>query len=100
MRGLRPATRSRRIILSAGVVVLAIAAAFMFWLQKPSADASLDSNLIAILPFRVTSVDPSLSYLGEGMVDLLSATTTGSPTRCAGHGRNVDRITDPDLEAT
>jgi serine/threonine-protein kinase len=77
LRALRPVTGSRRIILGAGVMALALAAAAMFWLRKPSADGALDPNLIAILPFRVTSVDPSLNYLGEGMVDLLSAMYTG-----------------------
>ncbi|MBI1967468.1 MAG: hypothetical protein HYS40_05725 [Gemmatimonadetes bacterium] len=42
----------------------------------PTAPA-LDPNLIAILPFRVTGADPSLAYLGDGMVDLLAAVLTG-----------------------
>jgi eukaryotic-like serine/threonine-protein kinase len=39
-------------------------------------DAGLDANRVAVLPFRV-SADPSLSYLREGMVDLLAAKLTG-----------------------
>jgi len=77
VRGLRPTTPPRRILLGAGVAVVAVAAALTFWLRKPAADASLDPNLIAVFPFRVTSVDASLNYLGEGMVDLLSAMYTG-----------------------
>ncbi len=77
VRGLQPAIPRRRIILGALIALLAVAVALAFWLRKPSADASLDPDLIAVFPFRVTSVDPSLNYLGEGMVDLLSAIYTG-----------------------
>lgn len=35
------------------------------------------SDLIAIAPFRLSGADPSLSYLREGMVDLLAAKLSG-----------------------
>jgi DNA-binding SARP family transcriptional activator len=39
--------------------------------------ANIDPGLVAVFPFRVNGADPSLSYLGEGMLDLLSAKLTG-----------------------
>ena len=67
----------RRWIAAGAIVALAVAAALALWNRRAPAGAALDPNLIAIFPFRVTSVDPSLGYLGEGMVDLLSAMYTG-----------------------
>jgi serine/threonine-protein kinase len=77
VRAAAPAVPRRRLLAATAVVAVIIAAALALWNRKPSADASLDPKLIAIFPFRVTSVDPSLGYLGEGMVDLLSAMYTG-----------------------
>lgn len=42
------------------------------------APESLDPELIAVLPFRVLSADPSLGYLSEGMVELLAVKFTGT----------------------
>jgi serine/threonine-protein kinase len=63
----------------AGLVLAALAVAGVLGVRqlRSPAGAALDPNLIAIFPFRVTSVDASLGYLGEGMVDLLSAMYTG-----------------------
>ncbi|UCC84558.1 MAG: hypothetical protein JSW46_06425 [Gemmatimonadota bacterium] len=36
-----------------------------------------DPQLVAVVPFRVTGGDPSLAYLGEGMMDLLAAKLSG-----------------------
>ncbi|MGD8699944.1 MAG: hypothetical protein PVJ43_11670, partial [Gemmatimonadales bacterium] len=38
---------------------------------------NIDPELVAVLPFRVAGADASLSYLGEGMVDLMAALLTG-----------------------
>jgi DNA-binding SARP family transcriptional activator len=34
-------------------------------------EVAIDTNLIAVAPFRTTGADPSLAFLREGMVDLL-----------------------------
>jgi len=44
-----------------------------------------DERAVMILPFRVAGADPDLSYLREGMVDLLAAKLTGD-----GGPRSVD----------
>jgi tetratricopeptide (TPR) repeat protein len=40
-------------------------------------DPGVDAASVAVLPFRVAGADPALSYLREGMVDLLAAKLTG-----------------------
>jgi serine/threonine-protein kinase len=37
----------------------------------------LDREMVAVVPFRVASADPTLHYLREGMLDLLAAKLTG-----------------------
>ncbi len=44
--------------------------------RRSTTTGSPDPQLVAIMPFRVTG-DPSLSYLGEGMIDLLAAKLSG-----------------------
>ncbi len=39
--------------------------------------ATLDPNLVAVLPFRVSGADPEVAFLREGMVDVLAQTLTG-----------------------
>ncbi|HSD32635.1 MAG TPA: serine/threonine-protein kinase, partial [Gemmatimonadales bacterium] len=66
--------RRRRTIVSAtAVLALGLAVwATIHWLRPTS--ESLNPNLVAVLPFRVTGAD---SLYGEGMVDLLAAKLTG-----------------------
>jgi serine/threonine-protein kinase len=45
--------------------------------REGAADAELDPDVVAVLPFRVAGADPSIVYLREGMVDLLAAKLTG-----------------------
>jgi DNA-binding SARP family transcriptional activator/TolB-like protein len=69
---------SSRLVLAG--VVLALLAGTMWSMRRPDRSepgAGLDANRIVILPFRVTSADSSLSYLSEGLVDLLATTLTG-----------------------
>lgn len=68
-----PLARPQRALWFAGGIVVAM---MIGWLAVKSehADTSLDSQLIAVLPFRVGGADPSLKYLREGMIDLLAAT--------------------------
>ncbi len=70
------ATGRRRVL--AGVALAAVLAVAVFWLvRRPGTSATVDRNLVVVVPFRVTTTDPSLSYLREGMVDLLAAKLTG-----------------------
>jgi tetratricopeptide (TPR) repeat protein len=56
-----------------GLVALALAA-YLLW---PHPKATLDPNLVAVVPFRVRGAAPALSYLREGMIDLVAARLTG-----------------------
>lgn len=57
-------------------VIVAVLLATGAWLAlRPNLlgpDLSLDDGVVAVLPFRV-SAEPSLEYLGEGIIDLFSA---------------------------
>ena len=72
----KPVAARRRLLAGVAIVVLVLAGAGA-WRALSPRGAPLDPDLIAIFPFRVTSVDSSLNYLGEGMVDLLGAMYTG-----------------------
>jgi eukaryotic-like serine/threonine-protein kinase len=65
-----------RIVAVGGVVVLA-GAAGGWLLSRDGAAPDPDSEAVAVLPFRVAGADPTLAYLREGLVDLLSAKLTG-----------------------
>jgi len=74
--------RATRIPRRAGVVlmaVLALAAAGITWTvrQGDRGGAGLDTDVIAVLPFRVGG-DPAISYLRESMLDLLQARLSAS----------------------
>ncbi len=74
-----PAAPRRRLpgrwIAASAAVVLLVAAAFAT-LAPESGDA-LDEELVAVMPFRISSPDPTLRYLSEGMLDLLAAKFDG-----------------------
>ena len=57
-----------------GLALLAGAA----WLRSRRPEATLDPNVVAVVPFRVTGADSSLRYLREGMLDLLAAKLSGT----------------------
>ena len=59
------------------VGVLAAVAAGVFIVRGRAKAPSLDPNLIAVFPFRVTSTDTSLKQLGQQLPDLLWARLTG-----------------------
>jgi hypothetical protein len=77
-----PLSRRSRGRLAAGVGLTVTAALIIMgapWYEShraPATSASSDS-VVAVFPFRVAGADPSVSYLGEGMVDLLAARLTG-----------------------
>ena len=65
--------------LAAGGVVAAALALSLAWLGGRTRHVAANRQVVAIAPFRVTGADSSLSYLREGMVDLL-ATKLGGTT--------------------
>jgi eukaryotic-like serine/threonine-protein kinase len=72
-----PAHRGRWLVAgAAGAVVLAVVAAAV--LKRHPPPIGVDAQLVAVAPFRVTGADSGVSYLREGMVDLLSATMSGT----------------------
>ena len=58
------------------VAVVGAMAAGLMWTHRSS--QPVDEQIIAVLPFRVAGADPSLHYLREGMLDLLSARLASS----------------------
>lgn len=72
-----PPRSRRRIIAGAtlGVTALAIAGAIF---TRSRAPASMDAELLAVAPFDV--LDPALSLLGEGLVDVVSRSLDGAGT--------------------
>lgn len=66
-------SRARVAVVGVGLG-LASAAVVAWW---PARVERLDSNVVAVAPFRVTSPDSALGYLREGMMDLLAAELTG-----------------------
>jgi tetratricopeptide (TPR) repeat protein len=67
--------RASRIVAAGAVAVLVVAATA--WLARGRAgDPDLDAGAVLVLPFQV-SVDASLEYLREGMVELLAASLNG-----------------------
>jgi serine/threonine-protein kinase len=87
-RAARPRWRTLTAIGAAtiGVVVIIIAALLM---KQRTPSGALDPNVVAVAPFRVTSADPALGYLREGMVDLLAAKLTGQVGPRAADPRSV-----------
>jgi eukaryotic-like serine/threonine-protein kinase len=63
-----------------GLIAAVIGAIALGWLlnRRPSEDATeMNPRAVAVFPFRVSGADPSLGYLGEGMVELLAVKLTG-----------------------
>jgi serine/threonine-protein kinase len=60
-----------------GVVALAIALSVAAIISREKA-IGVDRHLVAVGPFRVSSADSSLTYLREGMVDLLATKLSGT----------------------
>ncbi len=68
--------RSRRRLAGVIAAVVVAAVAGFAWTRRPT--RAVDEQVIAVLPFRVAGADPSLHYLREGMLDLLSARLSAS----------------------
>ena len=75
----KPAARRGRrtaAIVAAAVVALAVGG-WALWERLRVRDPAPDQNMMAVVPFRVSTADPALHYLREGMLDLLAAKLTG-----------------------
>ncbi|MEP7343823.1 MAG: BTAD domain-containing putative transcriptional regulator [Gemmatimonadaceae bacterium] len=68
---LSTASRSRGTIFAAAVSIAIVAASYFAIRGRSPSDASVSSDMIVVAPFRVAGADPALSYLREGLVDLL-----------------------------
>jgi len=77
-----------RLATAAAAVVLVLAAIWARGAATRRAIA-LDPQLVAVAPFRVVSADTSLQFLGEGLVDLLSAKLIGGAFPRAADPRSV-----------
>ncbi len=81
---------SRPGLIAAGATLVLLLGAVAAVLSRQHAPTrALDANVVAVAPFRVTSADPSLGYLREGMVDLLAAKLTGQGGPRAADPRSV-----------
>jgi eukaryotic-like serine/threonine-protein kinase len=56
-------------------VVLTVTLILLIW--RPSRASRLDPSLVAILPFRIAGSNPELTWLREGLVDLLAIKLAG-----------------------
>ena len=73
--------------IAVGATVALVAAAGALLLTRRS--AKLDRRVVAVVPFRVSSADPSLRYLREGMLDLLAAKLAGTDSLRTSDPRSV-----------
>src|SRR5689334_3020815 len=70
---------------AAGLLLILVIA----WLTRGESPLHVDSAVVAVAPFRVSGADSSLSYLREGMVDLLAAKLSGTAGLRAADPRGV-----------
>jgi TolB-like protein len=96
---------SRRTAVVIGVLGTIVAGlVVMRWLAARHADAApIDPNALAVMPFRVDGADPSLHYLGDGMVDLVAVKLPGggglravAPRATIAAWRSLSKGTDED----
>ena len=72
-----PARDARRRWAAAAIVGALATVVTVAAIVGEPAPPPLDDHIVAIAPFRVLGEDPSLGFLREGMLDLLSAKLTG-----------------------
>jgi eukaryotic-like serine/threonine-protein kinase len=75
----------RRLTAMASAAVALAALGIGFFRTWKAPPILTDNRVVTVLPFRVAGADPGLSYLREGMVDLMAAKLTGD-----GGPRSVD----------
>lgn len=66
-------TRLRLALASLGVAAVLVGGAVVVGAWDVGAGPDADPDLVAVAPFRVAGADASMSYLREGMVDLIVA---------------------------
>jgi serine/threonine-protein kinase len=71
------ATRRRSAAIVAAIAVAVAAGGWLLWERFRERTPAPDREMVAVVPFRVASADPTLHYLREGMLDLLAAKLTG-----------------------
>ncbi len=71
----KPRRRGRRRTVALAAAALGLSLAGYLWWPEPK--ATLDPDLVAVVPFRVKGAVPALGYLREGMIDLVAARLTG-----------------------
>jgi len=71
------AGRRRTAAIVAAAVLAVAAGGWALWRTLRDRTPAPDQNMVAVVPFRVASADPTLHYLREGMLDLLAAKLTG-----------------------
>ncbi len=74
---LRPRRKDLLKVVLTLLAIGAIAVALRWSRRSELPTAKLSESVVAVLPFRITGADPSVAYLGDGMVDLLAARLTG-----------------------
>ena len=84
----RALPHSRRVMMLVGAAAVA-AVGIIAFLARPRANAPLDPNLVAVVPFRVAGAASELGYLREGMIDLMAARLTGQGTARAVEPRSL-----------
>jgi tetratricopeptide (TPR) repeat protein/TolB-like protein len=69
-------TTTHVLLASAALLGVAVLAAGAWWaIQRSRVD--VDHELVAVLPFRVAGADPTLAFMREGLVDLLTVRLAG-----------------------
>jgi serine/threonine-protein kinase len=79
----------RTVALTAAALGLAVGLALAGYHWWPAPRATLDPNLVAVVPFRVKGAVPALGYLREGVVDLVAARLTGEGSARAADPNSV-----------
>jgi DNA-binding SARP family transcriptional activator/TolB-like protein len=71
----RPRAPARLMVL---VIPITLVVLWAIWYPIHTPAHQVASSRLIVLPFRTTGADPSLGFLGEGMVDLLTAKLNGA----------------------
>jgi serine/threonine-protein kinase len=79
----------RGVVMAFAAIVLVPLLALATYLLWPRSRIPVNPNLVAIVPFRVSGAAPELSYLREGMIDLVAARLTGEASARALDPRSV-----------
>jgi len=99
-----PVGAPRRVRLLIGAAILAVMAFFAWKLLRAPAAAPIDTEVVVVLPFRVSSGDTTVARYRIGMLDLLHASLNGeggpravSPATVLSAWRRVVRSEGEDL---